>query len=373
MSRLKIRWVLTRVALIMTVLLLFQFVNQLGLIKMGSPDCVESQKVFNEFSRIRENPERFVENVAQVERNTDFAKIAKNVKHSDSKSVKDSQNVVGNLKRLALELSETRRTLIRSALYYHRVGQHIESLNDIIESLGGKTSSQQDANVPVGKSSLENSASSPSKKEVCPEKFMGKSLAYGYPYFRKGFQRVNCAEFVPINLLVTVLLVLPEELSEKKQFQFFQGVARYYPSISIFIASTKQFPVETLAKLNLNIKNVVFTELTHGETWTKLLQEVTTPYVLLASDVTHFDDDVDLERLVRVLSDNKNAFVAGGSLRNQEGEWDIGCLQVTFRNWTAYFRGGYYHSFSECVVCDVLSGPFMAKTEELRKIELDEK
>lgn len=372
MSRLKIRWVLTRVALIMTVLLLFQFVSQLGLMKMRGPDCVENQKVFNEFARIRENPERFVENVAQVKTNTDFTKIAKNMKQSDSKSAKDLQNIVGNLKRLALELSETRRTLIRSALQYHRVGQHIESLNDIIESLGGESFSQHDANVPVGKFSLKNSASS-SKKEVCPEKFMGKSLAYGYPYFRKGFQRVNCAEFVPIHLLVTVLLVLPEELSDKKQFQFFQGVAQYYPGISIFIASTRKFPVETLAKLNLNIKNVVFAELTHGKTWTKLLQEVTTPYVLLASDVTHFDDDVDLERLVRVLSDNKNAVVAGGSLRNQEGEWDIGCLQVTFRNWTAYFRGGYYHSFSECVVCDVLCGPFMAKTEELRKIGLDEK
>ena len=133
MSRLKIRWVLTRVALIMTVLLLFQFVSQLGLMKMRGPDCVENQKVFNEFARIRENPERFVENVAQVKTNTDFTKIAKNMKQSDSKSAKDLQNIVGNLKRLALELSETRRTLIRSALQYHRVGQHIESLNDIIE------------------------------------------------------------------------------------------------------------------------------------------------------------------------------------------------------------------------------------------------
>ena len=363
MSRLRIRWVLTRVALVMSILLVVQFVSQLGLLTIRNPDC-EQLRVFKEQISLQGNPGKVVEQVLNSQANAPIAKTSESVKHSGTEGTKDSQKLASDLERLAVELSETRRSLVASALHYHRVGQHIEFLNRVIKSLGGETVSQ-DENSPVG-----NSAP---KKEVCPETFMGKSLAYGYPYFRKGFERVNCTEFVPINQLVTLLVVLPEELSPKEQFQFFQGLAQYYPSIRIVLASKETLPVETVTKLKLNVQNIIFKDLNHGETWTKLLQEVITPYVLVAPDVTHFTDDVNFERLVRVLSYNKDAVIAGGSYRNLQGQWDIGCLQVTFRNWTAFFRGGYYSSFSECVVCDVLSGPFVAKTEELRRVKIDER
>ena len=126
-----------------------------------------------------------------------------------------------------------------------------------------------------------------------------------------------------------------------------------------------------LTKLKLNLKNFVSKDLNHGETWSKLMQEVSTPYVLFAPDITHFTDDVNLERLVRMLSENQDLFIAGGSRKNLRGEWDKDCLQVTFKNWTAYFRGGYYRSFNDCIVCDVLSGPFIAKTKELKQIGID--
>jgi len=359
MSRLRIRWLLTRVGVIMSILLVVQFVSQLGLLTIRSPDC-EQLRVFKERFSVKGNPDNVVAPVV---------KKPETMKQSDSVGVKDSQKLADDLKRLAVELSETKRSLVKSALHYHRVGQHIEVLNGIIKSLGGETVNQ-DENSPVGKSSSENSAS---KKEVCPETFMGKSLDYGYPFFRKGFGRVNCTEFVQINQLVTLLVILPGELSPKQQFHVFEGIARYYPGISTVLASKEKLSDENITKLTLNLKNMVFSDLLHGETWSKLLQEVTTPYVLVAPDVTHFNDDIDLERLVRVLSDNKDAIVAGGSHRNLQGEWDIGCLQVTFRNWTAFFRGGYYHSFAECVVCDVLSGPFVAKTEGLREVGIDQK
>ena len=281
-----------------------------------------------------------------------------------------NKKLASDLKRLSVELSETRRSLVQSAKHYHRVGQHIKSLNGIINSWGGETV-DQDVNSSADKSSSENSAP---KKEVCPEKYMGERLGFDWPFFRKGFERVDCTEFVPFNQLVTLLVILPKELSANEQFQFFQGLEQYYPSVSVVLASKGKFPVETVAKLKLNVKNVVFKDLTHGETWSMLLQEVTTPYVLVAPDVTHFNDDINLERLVRVLSENKDAIIAGGSHRNHQGEWDIGCLQVTFKNWTAYFRGGYYNSFkTECIVCDVLSSPFMAKTEGLREVKIDDR
>lgn len=368
MSRLKLRWALTRVAFVMCILLAVQFFSQLGLLTTRSPDC-EQIRVYKERVGVQANPGGSIEQVVSI---TDAPTVRKpDVKHdtadNNNNKNKDSQKLISDLKRIAVELSETQRRLASSAVHYHRVGQHIESINDVIKSLGGET-------VNDDKSSLaaEKAPSAP-KKEVCPEKFMGKNLAFGYPYFRKGFQQENCTEFVPINKLVTILVILPEERSPTEQYQVFQGIAKYYPHIRIVAASKEKLSMDTITKLKLNVKDMVSKDLAHGETWSNLLDEVTTPYVLFAPDITHFTDDVDLERLVRVLSGNKEAIIAGGSHRNLQGEWDIGCQQVTFRNWTAYFRGGYFHSFTECVVCDVLSGPFLAKTVELKQVGLDKK
>lgn len=281
---------------------------------------------------------------------------------------KDSPKLLSDLKILAVELSETQRSLLTSSVHYHRVGKHIEFLHDIIRALGGETSS-----TASNSSSLNSSNPAPKKLEVCPERFAGKDLYYGFPLYRKGFERVNCTEFVPINQLVTILVNLPEELLPKEQHQAFQGIARYYPNIAVALASEEKISEDIITELKLNIKNVVFKDLTHGETWSKLLQRVKTPYALFAPDITHFTDDVNLERLVRVLSENQDTIIAGGSHRNLQGKWNIGCLQLMFRNWTAYFRGGYYRSFDDCIVCDVLSGPFLAKTEGLRQVGIDEK
>ena len=283
---------------------------------------------------------------------------------------KDSPKLVRDLKRLAVELSQTQRSLISSAMHFHRVGKHLELVHDIIKSLGAEIPNENKSFPSAGGSSPDNSAP---KKEVCPEKYIGKDHNYHGSFQQKGYSQVNCTEFVPINQLVTMLMVLPVETSPEQQRQVFQGIAKYYPKVPIAFASQEKHSDDMITKLQLNLKNIVAKDLTHGETWSKLLQEVNTPYVLFAPDITHFTDDVNLERLIRVLSNNKEAIIAGGSHKNQRAEWEKGCLQVTFRNWTAYFRGGYYHSFNDCIVCDVLSGPFVAKAEGLKQIGIDEK
>ena len=283
---------------------------------------------------------------------------------------KDSLKLVSDLKRLAVELSVTQRSLISSSIHFHRVEKHLELLHDIIKSLGAEMTDENKTSPIAGGPSPDNSAP---KKEVCPEKYMGEDHRYGGALQRKGFDRVNCTEFIPINQLVTMLVVLPVETSPEQQRQVFQGIAKYYPHITTVLASQEKLPGDMATKLKLNLKNIVAKDLSHGNTWSKLLQEVNTPYVLFAPDITHFTDDVNLERLIRVLSNNKETIIAGGSHKNQHAEWEKGCLQVTFRNWTAYFTGGYYRSFSDCLVCDVLPGPFMAKSEELKQIGIDKK
>lgn len=372
MMRLKIRWALTRMALIISVLLIVQFLSQMGLLTIKNPDC-EQMSLVQKSGMVQGDQENdFEQQIEAKQVRAPFTQEPKTMKLSDSLSYdssdrKDAEKPTDYLTRLVAELSETRQSLVRSALHYHRLGKHIEDLNRFIYFLDGKTTPREE--FPGQKSSKDVKH----KKEVCPEKFMGKTLAYGYPFFRKGFQRVECSEFVPIDQLVTLLMTFPGELSPQDRFKFLEGAAKYYPNLRIVVASKENRPYDDLTKLKLNLKNMVVKDPAHGETWTKMLQEVTTPYALFAPEVTHFTDDIELERLVRMLSYNEDAVVAGGSHRNLQGEWDIGCLQVTFRNWTAFFRGGYYRSVSECVVCDLLSGPFMAKTEAFKKLGLDER
>jgi len=363
MSRLKLQWALTRVAFVMCILLAVQFFSQLGLLTTQGPDCEQMREV-RERVGVQANPAGSIEQVVSVKTEAVITQMPEVKQDAPENTIKNAQKLIDDLKRIAVELTETQRALGSYAVHYHRIGKQIQSLNSVLKSLGGET-------VQDGRSSLVEKSVSAPKKEVCPEQFMGKTLAYGYPFFRKGFERQNCTEFVPINKLITIVVILPDELSAADQFQVFKGIAKYYPNIRIVSASKEKLPIDVITKLKLNLKNIVTKELTHGETWSELFQEVATPYVLFAPDITHFTDDINLERLIRVLSDNNDAIIAGGSHRNLRGEWDIGCLQVTFRNWTAFFRGGYYHSFTECVVCDVLSGPFVAKTEGLRQVGLD--
>ena len=282
-----------------------------------------------------------------------------------------SQALANDLSRLAVELSETQRGLIHSPLHFYRVERHIQLVHELIKSLDGKLVNE-DKKPPSPAGDFSSKTSAP-KREVCPEKFMGKDSGYGFPFYRTGFEGVNCTDFVPIDKLVTMIVTSPEELSPEKLHQVFQGIATYYPRVPVIFVSKTNLKLTKLKELGSNLKNVVFDDLTHGETWSKLLKMVSTPYVLFAPDITYFTDDVNLDRLVRVLSENKDTIIAGGSHKNQRGEWDKGCLQVKFRNWTAYFVDGYYHSFNDCILCDVLPGPFMAKTKGLKELGIDEK
>jgi hypothetical protein len=214
------------------------------------------------------------------------------------------------------------------------------------------------------------------KGEVCPDKFMGTKLNYGHPFFRKGFDRVPCKDFIPIEQLVTILITMPEELPKPAQsyLEVMQGVATYFPGIRVILATQKEVPAgvkDTISKLNITFENDIIGDAKPGVLWQRLVEKVSTRYVLLASNLTHFDDDINLERMVRVLSyEPMVAFVAGAH-RNLTGHWDIGCQQVSYKNMTATYMGGYYRSFNECLVCDFLSGPFMTKTETLKKLKID--
>ena len=127
---------------------------------------------------------------------------------------------------------------------------------------------------------------------------------------------------------MTILAILPDELSIEKQCQVLQAIAKYYPNVNVSLALETSLLADYVTGQKLNLTTLVSKDLTRGETWPKLLKMVITPYVLLALDITHFPDDVNLERLVRVLSETRDTIIAGGSHKHQRGEWDKGCLQL---------------------------------------------
>ncbi|XP_028394838.1 uncharacterized protein LOC114518986 [Dendronephthya gigantea] len=213
------------------------------------------------------------------------------------------------------------------------------------------------------------------KEEVCPEIYAGDDLGYGAPYYRKGYARVKCHNFVPINELLTLLMYIPHEHPKPAMsyLSMMTTISNDYPEVQVILATEKELnkdTVEKISSLKIKFKNEVIKG-NKGSMWAKLLEQVSTPYVLIAPYLTHFDDDIDLYRLVRVLSYRDDVSVAGGSYRNLTGHWDLGCRQLSFNYWTAKYTAGYYRSFNECVVCDYLAGPFVAKTEWLQSLKID--
>ncbi|PFX11783.1 uncharacterized protein LOC111319224 [Stylophora pistillata] len=285
--------------------------------------------------------------------------------HSTTK--RHSPALANDLRRLAVDLSETQRSLVHLPLQFYKVGESIQLVKHLIKSVDGQwVQEDKVSNSPPSKKYV-------TKREVCPEKYMGKDSAYGFPFYRKGFEGENCTDFVPIDKLVTMVATSPKELSQEELQKLFEGIATYYPRVPVIFMLNKTFNFERLKKPSLNLSFTAFDDLMHGATWSKILKMVTTPYALFAPDIMYFTDDVNLERLVRVLSENRDTIIAGGSHKNQRGEWDNSCRQVQFRNWTAYFADGYYHSFNDCIACDVLLGPFMTKTKQLQDLGIDQK
>ncbi|KAG0693473.1 Fukutin-related protein [Chionoecetes opilio] len=105
----------------------------------------------------------------------------------------------------------------------------------------------------------------------------------------------------------------------------------------------------------------------------KAVAKVKTPFVLVSDSLTHFSGDLcSLERLVRVLEQESEAAAAGGSYRTLDGTWRHGCLQRRMENYQLAYVSGYEHSRHDCMFCDDILGPLVARTAVLRNVTLRE-
>ena len=220
--------------------------------------------------------------------------------------------------------------------------------------------------------------------DVCPEVFKGTT--YGYPFYKKGFETINCRQHVQISKLVTFVMdgISPNRIQETNSkdsltlvssnlLYLVESVRRNYSNSTIHIVLETGQSLTRGAELVISKMRRVSVYPSHTkQRKTEILQDILnhikTKYVLIGQRLTRFSDNINLNRLIRVLSSHNGAHFAGGSIKNLAGHWLNGCHQSQLKNYTLSYRAGYFKSFHECLVCDHLAGPFLAKTESLQEL-----
>ena len=271
------------------------------------------------------------------------------------------------LSRHVLELTDTKDSMSASDEWLTKtINDQIQATQELFKLAAG------DARETPTEEIFDNKQ----PREVCPETFLEKSEDQHWSSFQTGFRTAKCSNFVPMGNLVTVFVTLSRnltrEVAEATLLNTARGVAKYYPKLRVIFPTKDPVSTQTkssVEKLDIRFENEIFAGGSEAEMWASIMKAVRTPYVLVARQLTDFDDDVNLERLVRVLGSYRNVVIAGGSYRNSRAEWDMGCQQATFTNWTASYTSGYYHSFNGCVVCDFMPGPWVAKTQVLKDLD----
>lgn len=231
---------------------------------------------------------------------------------------------------------------------------------------------------------VKNKVSRPSV--VCPEIYLGST--FGYPFYYKGFETTNCSSKVPMERLVTLIFDEVPVVVKTNEGELIADQSKYVDQLTKFISSVSAFYPKVANYFMLNItdnlldslenkvnrklvKIVRLRNVTRGRAIQDVIDEVKTPYVLLANHLTQFTEHIDLERLVRVASSKNSIIAVGASSRNLTGHWSNNCYRLQLKNYTLEYKQGYHRSFNECLVCDHLDGSFLAKTSILKTFKFD--
>ena len=295
------------------------------------------------------------------------------------------QKTVQRLRRLTKDLAYVRMSVDRDVAMARIIDGHYDNLRQLLREIEFITSTNVDED---GRKRFSDDGAKESQV-VCPEVYKGS--VHGYPFYTKGFETVDCSvkqdmkelvTFIFDEVVVTTATGVENNISIQTSrvdqlLTFIESVNRLFPGFKVNIVLGKNWNQRELEAIrnktsqnNLRTKVFVYSLKNNGYKKGELLQSIInrikTKYTLIATRLTNFTNDINLERLVRILSSRKNTFFAGGSYRNLTGHWSHGCLQTQLKNYTLSYKSGYYRSFSECLVCDYISGPFLAKTSVLR-------
>uniref|UniRef100_T1IJR0 Cysteine-rich venom protein n=1 Tax=Strigamia maritima TaxID=126957 RepID=T1IJR0_STRMM len=198
--------------------------------------------------------------------------------------------------------------------------------------------------------------------DICPEVFTNQSI-----WIRP------CKDASLDNLLTVLLYPSPSDDRNCSTSRIVSALQQYYPTVNVVIAI--RFPEcdvsnthhQNLRKINFGVHK------SDGQVLNFLIsRHVNTPYTLIGRKIDNLNQFAHFERQISVFSMDPRVKVVGGATRNTSGHWKVGCYQSEMNNYVLEYKEGYQSSKNECMFCDYISSPFMAKTDFLKEITFDE-
>ena len=104
---------------------------------------------------------------------------------------------------------------------------------------------------------------------------------------------------------------------------------------------------------------------TEGYVWNKMVQQVKTPFVLIARDMAMYTGQENITRLLEVVPSLGTPIIGGATRTVEEGHWDLNCFQMLHHNYSIFHQSGYHKSEESCLYCDYFWGPFLAEKQFL--------
>ncbi|CAL4068051.1 unnamed protein product [Meganyctiphanes norvegica] len=200
-------------------------------------------------------------------------------------------------------------------------------------------------------------------RSVCPEVYDKK----GSPYFQSSMYQENCTYVPKFHEILTVLLISQSWDPEEVIF-IANRITKYYDVKIVGL-------IQNSTHLRTSIpEKLTYLEVKHAESDSEAISRaiklIKTPFVLLGNNLSQFNNQSSLERLVRVLDELPSVKVAAGAARDSQGRWIHGCLQQNMENYHATYDIGYYTSKYECMYCDDLLTPFVTHTKLFKQVPL---
>ncbi|XP_043229475.1 uncharacterized protein LOC122385339 [Amphibalanus amphitrite] len=220
-----------------------------------------------------------------------------------------------------------------------------------------------------------DSESEPARSEVCPELYHG--AADDAPLHNNGFVTEECKEAPPLHTVISVLMPVTDSTAASDAARVVTQLLRLYPRLPVIVAAAAAETGALRALLPRGEPSVklVPAELSGSARLGTLLNKASaaasTPYVLVARQLSHATGELLLERHVRVLGRLAMVDAVGGAARNRSGHWRAGCLQTTMSGHRLSYSAGYRHSALECMLCDHLDESFATRTATMRDLPLD--
>ena len=277
------------------------------------------------------------------------------------------QRLIYSLRKLADTLTSHDQLLIRNATFEKQVIKWIEGTIHHITTKGKQNIQPQTTISPQHS----DDRISLLRHGLCPEVY--NDSTHGYPFFETGFVTSYCEkESKPIGDYISAVFNFMTEssISSTEVQALIYSYTTLYPSIPVYVVIpagiTLGEAVHACAHVEMGDHEVY-----PGSAWNRAIALVKTEFIFVSTGVSGFDDDSNLERLLRSII-VLDVPIVGGAIKTPTGSWDMGCVQTVFRNYSLIYFSGYWHSLNECVFCTHISSPFLAKTQFLLDHKLPE-